>query len=527
MRALGSWSVRLLGRAGLSFACFSAGASWQAPAEACVTASMGATGPEPAWVALGERELPQHPLSLDLGRCTRLTLFGSARMRVERVPELHHAAPPVSQPQVVGEPRAASWVPEPLVRVGASFDSGRRFGSFVLSALYEHELVSGLSGHTVAPEQGGYPREVRSTDVGAEPRRAYGRFAFGSLVGLQLGMDTSHFGLGLVENDGAHDPAPGDASFADPRGGDRVLEARLFTGPLGDVGFSSYVALQNTRGRFGEGGVRLLGGARLGRDDIDWLGVQLSSQGLNVDEISAAGVDAPSGSHHHRLGVAGSYALDFGAELLLLEAELARQWGARGPDGRALSVHGAVGRATLSAGRLTVGLTALFASGDSEPTSGEYTAFAANPNFDQGLLLFRRVQAVQSAGQTTSQGVVGIRGRETGGGASNAFTLFPRIGYRLTTGLDAYAGVLFAFAAKEPVAPDAPRRGPSGAEPGGYWGTEYDVGARLRVLAWGSLLTLGAEAGVLDPGSALEGSPAVPGAGEVAALMRGFANFDW
>jgi len=51
----------------------------------------------------------------------------------------------------------------------------------------------------------------------------------GRLAGLDLqaGLDTSHWGLGMVANDGAHEPLFGRSDF-----GDRVLRTRLLTAPL-------------------------------------------------------------------------------------------------------------------------------------------------------------------------------------------------------------------------------------------------------------------------------------------------------
>ena len=55
-------------------------------------------------------------------------------------------------------------------------------------------------------------------------------------VGLELGLVTSHWGLGMIANDGAHDPTFGRNDF-----GDRVLRARIATRPFNGGKLPLYV----------------------------------------------------------------------------------------------------------------------------------------------------------------------------------------------------------------------------------------------------------------------------------------------
>src|SRR5258706_3569950 len=59
---------------------------------------------------------------------------------------------------------------------------------------------------------------------------------------------TSHFGMGLISNDGAHGWEPGSARFSDPRHGDRVLRAMLGSGPLTRAKVVGLIAFDQVRG---------------------------------------------------------------------------------------------------------------------------------------------------------------------------------------------------------------------------------------------------------------------------------------
>lgn len=531
----------LLRLAGLVSGILCWGASASAAPGTCVTTSHTASGPTPAVVLAGDPQLPTHPLVLGLGRCMRLELTGTARFRTERLPDVTLDAQ--------GGQAPASWVTSPLVRLGLSFDTGRRLGDFSARAEYEHELLNGDSGGSDVPAGRSYPGHAAR-----EPllRKANLTLRHSNDVGLKLGFDTSHWGMGLLENDGAHDPEPGSARFSDPRGGDRILEARLTTGPARITGITAYLALQQVLDdewviaageeqglRRDERSQRAVAGVQMGGDDLDHIATHIA---WRRDE-SATGAQASYGV----FDASAVMGADAGDGFLVFEAELAYQHGRtdlaatslRAPQD--LRAFGASFRTTFSLERVTTALDLLFASGDSDPDDGVVTGFRADKNYEMGVVLFRQVISAQSARSVaTAGGVAGAPIRNTeriadDGRIGNSIVLFPRLGYRLLPGLDAYAGVLFAFAAVTPTdAANARVAGGAaqsvlGATPGGYWGTEYDLGARFRGLLWGSLLTVGGEVGVAEPGSAMRGgaNPAV-GAGQATAVgARAFANYDF
>lgn len=536
-----TWWRRAVATGGLAALWLLPSSASAAPTGFCVTAMDSASGPEPALVALGDAARPTHPLTLDFGRCTRLVLSGTGRIRGELLPEIPLDA--------TGTQLEAGTVVSPLVRLGAAWDSGRRLGSWGIHAEYEHELLRGEHGGPAAPEGRAYPGQA---DVEPVLRKANLALRFADWIGFQAGFDTSHWGLGLIENDGAHDPTPGDARFVDPRGGDRVLEARLFTGPVGDADFQGYIALQRVLQD-----ERTLREGEVSRDDeasirAD-LGLSFGGFDLDRGELHVAlrrDEDADGAQANYLVADASiTFGVDLGEAMLLLEAELAYQHGTTELEPTGLRVKQDLravawaGRTTYAADRLTVAIDSLFLSGDSDAQDGTVTVFRADPNYQYGVVLFGQVVRAQSARSVATATDPGIGAPvsqaerlATEGGAHDTLAFFPRVGYRVTTGLDVYAGVLFAFA---PVVPSDPAntklaggaaRTALGGPSEGYWGTEYDVGARFRALAWGSLLTLGVEAGALDPGSALTAGEAARAAGIDDSLMvggRAFANYDF
>ncbi|MEZ4232186.1 MAG: hypothetical protein R3B89_23620 [Polyangiaceae bacterium] len=506
----------------------------------CVTTSDTASGPDPAVVVVGPDQRPTHPLTLDFGRCMRLVVSGTGRFRVEKLAE--ERADPVTRVSEL-------LLSEPLVRLGATFDTGFRLGDVALRAEYEHELVRGALSDQDRPAGRGYPGQGSSDPV---LRKANLALRLSDVVGVQAGFNTSHWGLGLIENDGAHEPAPGDTRFVDPRGGDRVLEARLFTGPTGDADFQAHVALQRVLQD-----ERILREGEASRDDEPSvraeLGLSFGGSDLDRGELHVAlrrdeGADG-SRARYGIVDASMTFGVDMEEAILLLEAEAAYQHGTTELAPTFLRVKQDLrafawaGRTSYMLGPLSVSLDSLFLSGDSDPQDGVVTDFRADPNYQFGVVLFDQIVAMQSArsAATATDPSIGAPMSEAGrlpteGAPYDTLAFFPRVGYRVVKGLDLYGGVLFAFAPVDPRDPantklsgGDPRTALGGAS-GGYWGTEYDFGFRFRALLAGSLLTVGGELGLLDPGVGLKPGAAAIADGADEALRFGwrtFANYDF
>jgi hypothetical protein len=119
------------------------------------------------------------------------------------------------------------------LRVGASLDTLNRFSPFFLRAHYEQDLYTGIFNGGESQVAGiGLPFEQNQQTASMDTlRKGYIELIAGPFLHIQAGYTVSHWGLGLLANDGAHGWTPGSAYFGDPRGGDQVMRLSVRTGP--------------------------------------------------------------------------------------------------------------------------------------------------------------------------------------------------------------------------------------------------------------------------------------------------------
>lgn len=408
----------------------------------------------------------------------------------------------------------------PQFRLGGRFDTGAELEPLNLRIEYEHDLLTGFV--TGDPGLGGssFPSEH---GIEHQLRKGFVRAAFGTSAQLSLGYQTSHWGMGLLANDGAHGWQPGSARFSDPRGGDRVFRALIGTGPHTDAGLYVAVGGDLLDGDFlsdddvllpGDHAVQLVGAVRVGLGEPHSVGAYLvrrHQESLDGRETDVWAID-----------VAGQTSTELDSGRLSIEAETALITGTsqfaqsvEHPEQVVLQ-FAAAARAGFDAGLVGWALDVLYASGDQNVDDPEQNAFKADPNFEMGLLLYRQVLGAHTArGAATAADltIVGVpsAGAEripTQGAVTNTFAFFPRLFVRPLDGLEAYGGPLVAFSAVPLLDPFNTRLGGGVArnaldgQPSHYLGLELDAGVRYRALLEGSELTVGAEAGSFFPGGA-------------------------
>ncbi len=461
---------------------------------------------------------PEPKLHLDIGaQCMRIELPLFATVRGEGVSSF-----PVDR---FGSRFGPTPSVSPMLRLGARFSTGLVFEPVLLLAEAELDVPTGVVAPS--PDLGGqgFPG---SEGLDVELRKLHLRASVGSALHLDLGVQTSHFGMGLVANDGAHGWEPGSAAFLDPRSGDRVLRAELSTGPHtpahvalavgADKVLRDDALLEGDSARqffgavlFGVG-TRTSGGAYLVRRHQESAGGRETDVTI-MDATGKASFDIPGA----RLELATEWALITGRTGLGATVE--------NPTHRVLEIGGAA-HAALDAGAFGTVIDFLYASGDPSPSDTSEHGFHVDPNYAFGLLLFRHVTAAVSArtaglaGDPTLVGVPQDAERVAArGGASNTVAFFPKLRYRPVPKLELYGGPLFAFANapnidvfNTKIAGGTPRS-PLGGDAGRYLGTELDLGARYRTPLAGGDLVLGAEIGAVSPGNAfLDASGAKMGA---------------
>lgn len=441
-----------------------------------------------------------------------------------------------SQLDAAGTPSAAGAQVSPLFRLGLTLSGPAHPGGLNYLVEYEQDLPTGSLAGTL-PAGAGMPG---GDGLLTELRKAYLQVAYGSALIVRGGVMTSHFGLGLVTNDGAHGWTPGSASFTDPRGGDRVLRGLVATGPHMPLGLVAAVAVdrvleddtlllarQQTRSGSPAPGddvaSQLVGTVSIGRPDEAWAGVflarrsQTAADGRTLD----ATIASVSGLGRRQLASGSVLSGGFEGAFITGTTDFA---GTPSQPLQQLRQAALALRGGADLGRYGFAFDGLLASGDSNLDDDQQTAFRANPNYELGMVLFHQVLAAQSARASFTAGdprlvgvpAPGVERLPTRGAISNTVTVFPRAFVRPMQGVEVYGGPLFAWTVTPPVDPfntnlaGGSLRNALGGDPGKYYGTELDLGARGRFLVGAVKVQVGVEGGVLVPGGALDRADGTP-----------------
>jgi len=409
---------------------------------------------------------------------------------------------------------------------------------FQVGAKYETELIGGWFKAALEYEQSFYDGIVQGGSnntadgvflPGTEGyqtshlRRAFGKAHLAYVATLAGGVTMSHWGLGLLSNDGSHGWRPGSAHFGSPTRGDNVLRGLVATGPWPQAAnlllFGAYdKIIEDDVGLEGDETEQIVGGMMVGGRDLPWVvglyGVYRMVEAEDGDMSTAIVLDG-YGKYQMPAGdgmvftVAAEVAGIFGeTDLLATPSHETHQ----------LTQIGAIVRAELAASDHGGVLDLLYASGDQNFDDDTVHSFRADRNFEMGMLLFRQVIAAQSARtpiRASNPDLVGEPADDldripTRGSITNTLAIFPRLWYRPAQGIELYGGGLVALA---PVPhADAYQTRLAGGElkntfnaPAGiYYGTEFDLGARMTGLLWGMELGLGVEGAVFVPGNAFD-----------------------
>lgn len=392
--------------------------------------------------------------------------------------------------------------------------------SHQLMLSYEHDLFSGVvaGGATFDGVDAPYTAEADEHQL----RVLSMRLSLGEAFMVAAGAMTSHWGLGLLANDGAHGYTPGSALFSDPRGGDRVLRAMVGTGFSKELPLFVFVAADKVLGDdvliLDDEAHQFVAGAMLGRptdaQQVGLYGVVRSQEANDGDKTDVGVIDLYARTRHD-LGDA-TFKAELEAALIFGTTDLGPT-----PDHPTHDVlqFGAAARLALDFCAGGLALDMLFATGDAAFDDDTQSSFRADKNFDLGLLMNDMVLAARTSRtpiRAADPELVGVPSEDldrlpTRGSATNTLSFFPRGWYRPVDGLELYGGLLIALSASDES--DAFNARIAGGEPtnalGGksslYLATEIDLGVRAATLLWGTRLELGLEGAILFPGSGLSG----------------------
>ncbi len=223
------------------------------------------------------------------------------------------------------------------------------------------------------------------------------------IVALEGGLVTSHWGLGILANDGAHDPEFGRNDF-----GDRVLRLRAATRPLADQPLIVAIAGDRVIEDESADWSPLEGG------ETAWQGVATVIYG---EPTKARGgvyyvyrdqteLDAVRHTQAHVVDLYGDVPLKAGETTLRFAVEGAGIFGTTSRvqsyssrDGLALGSAGvsALAEVKLSPLPLRAALRGGWASGDTDPDDGRSEDFGFDRDFDAGMVLFDELQGAIDA----------------------------------------------------------------------------------------------------------------------------------
>ncbi len=388
-----------------------------------------------------------------------------------------------------------------------------------------------------------------------QPRWLYAQIDTGIGI-LRVGQQPSHWGMGILANDGDH-----ASTFGDYRYGS-IDERILFATKPGGKDSPVTVLVAGDL-------VYRDANARLTRGDHAFQGVMGALYSHGDNQIGVYGVyrhqtnDKTSGSSIFPytdtidagvLDVTGKFAVPvagqdafayggfeaaaiFGSTNALRTAEqlqngtktTLRSYGGaiqvgvvhRGYDGKPQDPNEAALRAPPTAyGDLVAQIELGYASGDADPYDGTERRFVFDPNHKVGLLLFDQVMRWQTARAASaaqdpllangSRPTPGVDLLPTNGGIAGAQYVNPTVIYRPMPWLDLKGGMLLAQATADVVDPyrlatQGSATNYRGGDPKRHdLGLELDAGAEGRFpLDYGVVATLGLQTGVLFPGAAL------------------------
>ena len=424
----------------------------------------------------------------------------------------------------------------PEFRFGARWETIEPLGPFKIMGEYEHDLATGTAHGAPGTNGTDLPNGEKWN---GQLRKLYIRIDISRYLAMAGGYMTSHWGLGMLANDGAHGWEPGSARFSDPRFGDRVIRGWIGSQPLTDYGIVLRFAYDDVQNddilRKGDDAHQFIMSGRVGDQQPTQGGVYVVYRDQDSSQNRGFEAWAVDLMGMHRAETEWGV-VNVGIEGVVITGDTNL---GPSPDfpRQDLLQFGLTARAALEQPRWGAVFSFLYASGDEDIDDDERNAYQADPNYEFGLLLYRQVIAAQTGRGVATASDPNLIGRPppdidrlaTGGSPTNTIALFPAGWFRPISNVEVYGGPLFAFSDLDYVDPFNTRidggahRNALNGNPGGFFGVELDAGMRSRVNIGGTQLTIGLEGGILFPGSAFR----EPGGGEMEDVYGGRAMFEY
>ena len=416
------------------------------------------------------------------------------------------------------------------LRVGASLDTLNLYSPFFFRAHYEQDVYTGIFYGGESQVRGvALPFEQNQTQFSKNTlRKAYGELILGPFLHIQGGYTVSHWGLGLLANDGAHGWTPGSAYFGDPRGGDQVMRLSLRTGPWNDTLFvASYdEVLDDDIMLSGDRANQMIAAVLWGFKKKKQIGFYVVrreqttpfNDGVRADKKTK--VTAFDLYWKWNWKIAHKTRLEWQTEMVWIQGTTDL---APSPEHLQNEVLQAAVASRLSldySSKMGSVIDFMYASGDQNFDDGAQNAFKADPNYEMGLLLFKQVLAAQTARAPITASdpeLVGYPNEDldrfpTRKSISNTYLVFPRLWRRLTSGVEVYGGPLLAWGNVPLSDPRQTRLNGGfpanllgGTHQSQFLGVEAALGLRSTLNLNGAEVMFGAEGAAFFPGGAWDG----------------------
>lgn len=389
--------------------------------------------------------------------------------------------------------RSAAWGPvvDTRARLGMEWAEDR------VRAGVQADLLTGqLLGDTWSLS----PLDERNRDVRDvatfQMRRLVGGLRL-SVVDVELGLVTSHWGLGLVANDGAHDPWFGRSDF-----GDRTIRLRLATKPAGAdaplfvvLAADQVLSDELTRASEGDDAKQVVAAVlyHTDREDLGVYGVrriQLNGTGRHIHAwvVDATGRILRDVAPGWSLEVAGEGAAILGT------TDVQRTYQA--VEGIAVRSYGGVATAELKGAWGGGKLKLAYASGDRSSDDDVLGSFRFDRDLDVGMVLFDEVlsqvdlAAIEAASDPELSAVPpdGVDSLATEGAFGSAFAIQPVAVALPLPALELRLGGVFAWSTAPIQAPlptfragGVPTNHAERSSEGRYLGSELDWAIASRL----------------------------------------------
>ena len=266
-------------------------------------------------------------------------------------------------------------------------------------------------------------------------------------------MSTTHWGLGLVANDGGQKLDFGTTDY-----GDRVFRTSI-AGKLADD-WAFYIAgdwvIEDDLGSWSEGQRAIQG--TLG---VQWLPTETNKMGfLGVyrDQVEADQISGFSGFLLDVFATTTQIFKDFeittGFEGAYMHGVTTRFTNRNNPNGLGIRSFGALSKTTISyRKKARISFDGGFASGDGDPSDETLSSFAFDRDCNAGALLFDYHQAAREVAlhnlltdpEHSGQPPDGVDSLVTEGAIRQALYVNPILGYRPLPWLEVKLGSLFAW----------------------------------------------------------------------------------